>query len=183
ATVGLPRPSLLVYSGGGGFHAYWVLEETIPLDEWRPLAGQLAEACRIHGVLADHNVTVNAAQILRIPGTQNNKYGAPRLVTHQILGPPIPIETLKKVLSNFYPAAPGNSGSSGSGSSTNDSLDLTNFKVIGPPVDLGRFVTGISPDLYTLEEIADGCPWIHETLRTHGKGQKEPLWFAAAHVA
>jgi Domain of unknown function (DUF927) len=182
-TTGLPRPTMLVYSGGGGFHAYWVLEETIPLDAWRPLAGKLAEACRIHGVLADHSVTVNAAQILRIPGTLNNKYGAPRPVTHQIVGPSIPVETLKKVLDNYSPAAPGNSGSSGNGSYTNDSFDMSKFPGKGPPVDMGRFLAGVSPDPYTLEEVAKGCPWIEETLRTHGKGQKEPLWFTAAHVA
>ena len=87
--IGLPQPSLFVHSGGGGFHVYWVLDRLISVTDWTPLAHKLADACRQHNLLADHNVTVNAAQILRIPGSFNHKYGAPRGVTLEIYGPAV----------------------------------------------------------------------------------------------
>ena len=183
ATVGLPAPTMLVYSGGGGFHAYWILKNTIPVDEWRPLAGQLAEACRQHGLNADHNVTVNAVQILRVPGSSNRKYGAPRPVTHELVGPAVDLERIKVALIPYQAATPANPGIAPSGPGHNEYLSLKDFPAIGPPRTPGHWLDGISPDPYTLEEVAVGCPFIQETLDTGGKGQREPLWFAAGHVA
>ncbi len=73
-----PRPSLVVNSGGGR-HAIWLLRDAlpIPLAEWanRRIARTLG-ACQ--------SAVMNAAAILRPPGTVNHKYD-----------PPVPVELIR----------------------------------------------------------------------------------------
>ena len=76
-----------------------------------------------------------------------------------------------------------NPSSAAPGDSRNDSLDLTNFPALPESTLDEHWTDGISSDLYTIEEVAAGCPFVRETLATGGKGQHEPLWFDAAHVA
>src|SRR5215475_12330576 len=180
--TGLPLPTFAIYSGGG-LHVYWVLSAPMPYAEWRPLAGKLADACRQHGVLADHNVTVNGAAILRVPGTFNRKYTPHREVTYEVLGGSVPRETIERALAPYSDNNPG-SGSPSGGS--NDSTDLTKFPVIGPPVAMGKFTDGIfEENIFTLDDLAhdQACPFVKKTLETGGKDHKEPLWFQAGHIA
>ena len=72
--AGLPVPTLIVATGGGGFHAHWVLDRALKPDEWKPLALALVEAAKQHGFQIDPGVTVDASRILRIPDTTNHKY-------------------------------------------------------------------------------------------------------------
>ena len=51
-TVGLPKPTAIVNSGRG-VHAYWVVEQPVPKDEWRGLAEGLKALCVAHGLHAD----------------------------------------------------------------------------------------------------------------------------------
>ena len=182
AALGLPLPSIVVYSGGGGFHAHWVLEKEIPTADWYPIARKLAAACRAHGVHADHAITVNAVCMLRVPGTSNRKYGAPRLVDMKLLGPAVTIAAFEAAITAFEPEPEISSGTS-LGVTPSDTLDLTNFPALKPAALDPRWAAGISSEPYTIEEVAGGCPWIKETLETGGKGQREPVWFEAAHVA
>ena len=41
--VGLPRPNVIVKTGGG-FHVYWTFDRALPIEEWQPLANALAAA-------------------------------------------------------------------------------------------------------------------------------------------
>jgi hypothetical protein len=70
--VGLPRPSAMVASGGG-LHVYWISRAPLTLDQWRPLAVGLKNAALKHGLRCDACCTVDAARILRVPGTWNCK--------------------------------------------------------------------------------------------------------------
>jgi hypothetical protein len=76
--LGLPSP--FVVKSGGGFHAHWPLKEPLTRAQWEPYARGLAAACRAHGLHCDHGLTVNAAHILRPPGTSNRKLKTPRPV-------------------------------------------------------------------------------------------------------
>ncbi len=78
ADTGLPRPTLLVASGSGGLHAHWVLSEILSTEQWKPLADALATAAKTHGFLIDGQCTVDAARVLRVPGTKNFKWNPPR---------------------------------------------------------------------------------------------------------
>jgi hypothetical protein len=69
------HPSLVVWSGGG-YHGYWLLREPAEAPE------QLERAERVMQRLAerlDGDPVHDRSRILRVPGTHNHKYGAPRL--------------------------------------------------------------------------------------------------------
>lgn len=80
-----PQPSVIVYSGGG-YHCYWLTGEPLPIapqtgeDDYDPLdypkGLQRAWARYVGG----DNGARDLARILRLPGTTNMKYGAPRPV-------------------------------------------------------------------------------------------------------
>ncbi len=74
--VGLPKPSIVVRSGGG-CHLHWTVSRALPPLEWKQLAHSLAEAGKRHGLKADWQVTIDSARILRIAGTENHKQATP----------------------------------------------------------------------------------------------------------
>lgn len=71
-----------IVSSGGGLHCYWPLEEAVDIVTWRPIAENFKRLCKQEGLAIDQTVTADAARVLRIPGTFNNKkkYGEPRPV-------------------------------------------------------------------------------------------------------
>ena len=60
----------LVHSGGG-VHAYWPLEEAVPVSEWKPVAEQFKRLCFEKRLGIDATVTGDAARIMRVPGSTN----------------------------------------------------------------------------------------------------------------
>ena len=92
--TGLPRPTLIVATGGGGVHVHWVLDRALKVADWLTLAAALKNATKQHGLITDEGVTADAARILRVPDTVNWKYD------HR------PVATLGEgVLPNDYPVA------------------------------------------------------------------------------
>jgi Domain of unknown function (DUF927) len=77
--VGIPRPSLMVVTGGG-LHVYWLSDRVLPVEEWQLYADAVKHAAIKAGVKFDRQCTGDAARVLRVPGTSNWKYGAPRTV-------------------------------------------------------------------------------------------------------
>lgn len=67
----LPRPTLI--NSGRGVHVYWVLKESVCLDDWLPVAERLKALCNKNKFLADPAVTADAARVLRVPKTHNYK--------------------------------------------------------------------------------------------------------------
>ena len=83
--AGLPPPNALIGSGGG-LHVYWMSDKPLTPDEWRPYADGLKAAAINFGLRCDTQCTVNAAQVLRVPGTFNHKTTPPRPVKLLELG-------------------------------------------------------------------------------------------------
>ena len=77
--IGLPKPTIMVASGGG-LHVYWVVSRALTPDEWKPLGFALAEATKRHGLKCDSRCTIDSARVLRIPNTFNRKTDPPRPV-------------------------------------------------------------------------------------------------------
>ena len=77
-SVGLPRP--IIVDSGGGIHAYWPFEAAVPAADWKNVAEGLKALCKSYGLLADRQVTADAARILRPVGSHNRKYSPPRRV-------------------------------------------------------------------------------------------------------
>ena len=99
----LPKPQLV--NSGRGIHAYWMLQEAVPVEKWRNVAERLKKACEHKKLYADPAVTSDAARVLRVPGTHNYK-GDPLPV--QLLGgelpPTVAIEEIEGKLSVYIPA-------------------------------------------------------------------------------
>jgi len=102
ADTGMPKPSVIVGSGGG-FHIHWVFNRALKPLEWYPPAAALVEATLRHGLKCDTAVTTDAARVLRIPNTLNHKTLPPRPV--KILGTPTDFdylpEKLEKILAPY----------------------------------------------------------------------------------
>jgi hypothetical protein len=77
AGSGLPEPSVIVKSGGG-LHVYWTVMRALTVDEWRPIACNMAEATKQLGLRCDTQCTIDCARVLRVPGTKNFKTNPPR---------------------------------------------------------------------------------------------------------
>ena len=77
ATVDLPEPAIV--NSGYGLHIYWAFTEEVPTEQWLPIAKRLEQVCITQKFCADPNV-FDAARILRVPGTYNQKKDTPKLV-------------------------------------------------------------------------------------------------------
>jgi hypothetical protein len=62
---------------GGGVHAYWLLDQDIPIAEWKKYADKFKKFC-LEYMKIDTAVTADAARVLRCPDTFNYKTDPPR---------------------------------------------------------------------------------------------------------
>jgi hypothetical protein len=71
-----------IVNSGGGLHCYWPFTEDVSVDEWKPVAENFKRLCKQEALSIDMTVTADAARVLRIPETFNNKakYATPRPV-------------------------------------------------------------------------------------------------------
>ena len=179
--VGLPVPSLVIFTGGG-CHFHWVLPSLITPEIWQPLAEALKEACIHHGLQADTECTADAARLMRVPGTYNHKFDPPRLAKIIHMGGLVRLEDLERVLAPFR----GKINVTKNRGPKTSRLNLT-----GKPsklfdgVELGPALDdGLDPIWKPARgEVAAVCPWFQDTLIAGGLGAREPEWFEALKVA
>ena len=71
-----------IVSSGGGIHCHWPLTEASDIVTWKPIAENFKRLCAQEGLRIDNTVTADAARLMRIPSTFNNKpkYPEPREV-------------------------------------------------------------------------------------------------------
>ena len=75
--VSLKLPKPLIVNSGRGLHVYWVLNEPVPVEEWKPVAEQFKRKCKEFGLEIDPAVPSDAARVLRVVGTRNHKPDIP----------------------------------------------------------------------------------------------------------
>ncbi len=103
----LPKPTIV--RSGHGAHVYWVLEEAMPRQEWKPYAERLKDLCEEHKFDIDRAVPADAARVLRVPETNHLKdptnpipveilYIAPFLTTEVLRDVLEPTENILAVL-------------------------------------------------------------------------------------
>jgi len=97
--VGLPRPTII--QSGRGAHVYWILDNAITRQEWKPYAERLKALCVEHNFHIDAAVPADPARILRIPETMHLKDVTNPLPV-QILraAQPIALSDIETVLTN-----------------------------------------------------------------------------------
>jgi hypothetical protein len=168
----LPPPSAIVLSGGG-VHVYWISDRALPKNEWQPYAEGLRSLGLAHGLKFDTGVTINSAQVLRVPGTFNNKTNPPKPVTLASLGVDYDFgATLAHVAA--AQKIPGTATVRGS------DMDEVQFpKKPIPPGGIESLAEGIrNYDDTPLDPagIFLGCPFFRDAAETHGAGHDQPLW-------
>lgn len=171
---GLPHPTLAVASGTGGVHVYWCVSRVLGREEWQPLANALVEATRRHGLKCDTQCTVDAARVLRVPGTLNWKRDKPLPVTlgvKSVQPADYAVEDLQAALTPYMGAqvlawtgaTPGMAPRASGPADINDEFSAGIAEAVArPPVDL--------------DSVADTCGFIREALTTNGAGLSNPLW-------
>ena len=161
---GMPRPSIIVGSGGG-MHVYWVFDEAIPPAQWKPTAVALAEATKAHGLKCDTQVTIDSARILRIPDTFNRKTETPRPV--RLVGKRLdfdyPFADLQAILAPYQGAEIAPS--------------VLPVRVPTTPIieEMSAGITKSAPPV-PLQKLADACGFIHDAVTNGGKDLANPLW-------
>lgn len=68
-------PTTVVFTGSGGMHLYYTVEENLALEEWRRLAVALVETCERYNLRIDTPVSTDASRIMRAPGSIHQKTG------------------------------------------------------------------------------------------------------------
>jgi hypothetical protein len=168
---GMPKPTLMVASGSGGMHVYWCLSQALSVHDWQPLAFALAEAARRHGFHCDTGVTVDAARVLRVPGTLNHKTNPPRPVTlgvKQVQDFTYPVDDIRAALTPYIGAQVISLVPRGAQAGLNDDLSAGVTRE-APPVDLAQ--------------VATECGFIREALETGGAAFPQPLWNLSTLIA
>lgn len=99
-TMHLPKP-MIVHSGNG-LHVYWVLQDELAPEQWKPVAEALKVAAKQHDFQIDPAVPADNARVLRPVGTTNPKSGTK---VHLLLdAPPTTIEHMVSCLSAYMQA-------------------------------------------------------------------------------
>ena len=175
-TIGLPRPSMIVKSGGG-LHVHFCLSRVLTREEWQPLASALADAGKRNGLNADWQVTVDSARLLRIPGTENNKQDAPRPVTlaGNRTGSDYTPEQLWRALEPYKVAVPSQGDKRLQFEQPGAALAEA-FKAVPLGDELSAGIEKHEYTLVHLDDLAKECSFIREAITTGGAGYSNPMW-------
>lgn len=162
----------IVYSGSGGLHLYWALDQDIPKNEWRVLANALHHACTEMGLDADPARTRDCASILRCPATFNWKHALPMPVTLQYLAKPRSYDYYMAKLGQFKQEVvePINNDS-GLSSDWIKALDAINFGAMLPNTTVD--IPVIAPEFKSrpAHEVVAQCLQMQQQ-----DGAEEPVW-------
>lgn len=166
----LPKP--MVVNSGRGVHAYWVLEEPMARDEWKPLAEGLKLLCERHKLGADPSVTADTARILRIPATFNYKDLAnPLPVSVIIKGDPVANDVFKDLFKLEDDVFAGMVGKP----FIPRQMDAMTLALMGN--NISRFKT-----ILIKSAEGTGCPQILNIYENQGTIE-EPLWRGGLSIA
>lgn len=165
----LPRPTIL--RSGRGAHVYWVLEEPMPRDEWKPHAERLKELCTEHKFDIDYAVPADAARVLRVPETNHLKDPTN----------PIPVEVL------YLAALVPNAKMKELLEPTQDILSMLDKSDFKRPLDaMTLALMGASESKFKTILIksvqGEGCAQIAHIYDNQGS-LEEPLWRAGLSIA
>jgi hypothetical protein len=169
--VGLPKPTMVVHSGGG-FHFYWCVNRALTPDEWLPISFALAEATKAHGLTCDTQCTVDTVRVLRIPDTLNRKQEPARHV--RFIGPRLDFDyNVDRISAPLQPYL-GRVHSPQAGGA----VDRNIFPARAFPASVSELGMGLdslwpAPDL---DHVALACGFVRDALQSGGMHLNNPLW-------
>jgi hypothetical protein len=178
--INLPRPTLVVNTGGG-LHFHWIVDTPMTPAEWLPLAEALKTACIQHGLPIDTSVIADAARLMRVPGTQNFKYGSPRPV--KLVGkvvPEMPLALMRAALMPFVGVAAAHTPhlSSAAPSSVFSAPQGQVSSVFAGTVaeDLSAGISEARSTPVDMEAVCQQCPLYAALLENGGADADNPVW-------
>ena len=173
---GLPQPNLIVNSGRGGWHLYWILDQSIHPNDFAPIARALSNAIIALGLKADAQCTTDICRLLRVPGTYNYKTKPPLPVTiDSRLEQNYTLEDMSVPLAQWI-----------TGDFTVQGSDELGGLENAAPEDVDNLGGGIDSPTYApadIEMVAKECPFLRDALDTGGKDHSQTLWFYALGLA
>jgi hypothetical protein len=171
AEFGLPSVTALVFSGTGGAHAYFLLETPVNGAAWQWMADALCNALRQKQIKCDLSVTENSVGLLRVAGTYNFKHvdaGGDKLPVSLVLyrDARIPNDVMAAALEPFRVAP----------------------KIVvqrAAPAEVNPLSAGLDFNFVPrdLDDVAQHCPWIAQSLADGGVDNGHDLQRSAARVA
>lgn len=151
----LPMPTLV--SSGGGVHVYWHYAETIPVEQWRPIAWHMRQLAEGLGLKVDPTRTIDITSVLRVPDTYNWKDRAnPRPVKVLQEGGITPVGQFERIVSDAMIAH---------GITATDA-PAPRSAMPAIPHELGTQHFNDFGPKPTLEELGDACAQVREMLRS-----------------
>lgn len=165
----LPKPT--VVRSGRGAHVYWVLEEPMSRQDWKPHAERLKELCTEHKFNIDYAVPADAARILRVPETNHLKDPTnPIPVEILYIAPLLAVAKIKELLEPTQDIL--------------SMLDKSEFKRQLDPMTLALMGSSESKFKTILIKSAEGtgCAQINY-IYDHQHELEEPLWRAGLSIA
>lgn len=177
--TGFPTPTVLVQTGSGGLHAYWVMEDALSPDEWLPLAHAFANLLMAKGIHCDLGCTTDLVRILRVPQTHNYKLDPPSPVELMYLNDAdYPVERIRKALEGYAVrtprqplALPPRAPQPGEEANT----EIGN--------ELGQGVEPRAPIEFDLKAVVPQCPFLRNSVVSGGKDNNNPLWMLTTLIA
>jgi len=171
AEASLPKPTMIVASGGG-FHVYWCVAERLSPEQWQPIAFALAEATKHFNLKCDTQCSVDSVRVLRIPGTLNRKQEPARNV--RFVGPRLDfdysVSRIADALAPFVGRAPVQQVVA--------VVDRTLFPPRQPVTFKSELCVSVD-DLRPpsdLDLVTPSCAFLREAVQTGGAAFANPLW-------
>ena len=157
-----------ITSSGGGYHAYFHLDEDIDVLEWEELSGLKRDITAHLQTKVDRSVDMDIARVLRPIGVHNRKYDPPREVKLIKLGKAYPVETVRGAMKDYI--------------ESNNVQPVARNPIRQPEKFNGFF--GPSADTFPPSEadkVAENCAAIREFRDSEGV-ITEPHWHRAIGV-
>jgi hypothetical protein len=182
AKAGLPAPTLAVVSGSG-LHVHWCFVDAIDTPRWMALSDRLVAAMQQHGFAPiDYGVTRDPVRLLRVPDTFNYKTDPAKPVYLLHEGQTYDVTYLEDALKGYQVTRSVNS----IGASAAHNAGIAWPENMPPPpkgVAFKPLAEGAGKILPTLDQVAQTCPSIKNSLEAGGVADPQPLWHAMAKVA
>ena len=166
-----------IVNSGGGLHCYWPFTEDVSVDEWKPVAENFKRLCKQEALSIDMTVTADAARVLRIPETFNNKakYATPRPVRILAEGDTFDFHDLanhiESQLKNAPPPLPpkGKTDLALPGKRPETALSTTTVKLFENSVTKFK-------NIYKKTKDGTGCDQLRYYVENATEDGMEPLW-------
>ena len=160
-------PNLLVNTGSGGMHLYWVLEEAMVMDVWLPLFRSFAGYFGAAGLKYDSACVADPARIMRAPGSVHQKTGK-SVQAYRWRVEPYTVAELSQAI--------GYAAAEQTAEATADASRYAGAAAVNDDV-LGR------APMYSAAVLAERCPAFGAAVAEGGVRTKYPVWVLALTTA